>query len=403
MKIKNLINSSLLLIAIALSTGVGFSTQYLKASDHDDGEVETKGRNLNLTDLYVFREKDQNPDAKEDDLVLIMNTNPRSLPRQQYFFSTKARYEFKISRVTNVDAPVTGKENVVLRFEFGAPNQKGQQRITATLIKDGKTFKSPGHVTTVLNAEPIVNEMSVANSKISVFAGLREDPFFFDVEQFFRVRAGLAGFGPKVGFRSPGYDFAAGYNVNSIVVRVPTNLLNAFNKTNVFDVWETISLADNNGKYKQVERLARPGINEGLIVSNDFLNALNSVDPAFEADALAGKEPAATTAAPIFGEAQATLKALGNDEKRVGELVGAFLPDVMRIDTSQPSGYGKALNAKGSPVRGRLIKDDVIDTTLTVLTNGAVKSDNVSYEGPNAGGSGHQSLSNDFPYLAPPN
>jgi hypothetical protein len=403
MKRKNVIGSSLLLAAIALATGIGFSTQYLKASDHDDGEVETKGRNLNLTDLYVFREKDQNPDGKEDHLVLIMNTNPRSLPRQQYFFSTKARYEFKISRVTDVDAPVTGKENVVLRFEFGAPNQKGQQKITATLIKDGKTYKSPGHVTTVLNAEPIVNQMSVANSKISVFAGLREDPFFFDVEQFFRVRAGLAGFGPKVGFRTPGYDFAAGYNVNSIVVRVPTNLLNAFNKTRVFDVWETISFADNTGKYKQVERLARPGINEGLIITNDFLNALNSVDPAFEADALAGKEPAAKTAAPIFAEAQATLKALGNDEKRVGQLVGAFLPDVMRIDTFQPSGYGKALNAKGSPVTGRLIKDDVIDTTLTVLTDGAVKSDNVSYEGPNAGGTSHQPLLTDFPYLAPPN
>lgn len=299
--------------------------------------------------------------------------------------------------------PVTGKENVVLRFEFGAPNEKGQQRITATLIKDGKTFKSPGHVTTVLNGKPIVNEMAIGNSKISVFAGLREDPFFFDVEQFFRVRAGLAGFGSKVGFRSPGYDFAAGYNVNSIVVRVPTNLLNDFQKTNVFDVWETISVSDGGGKYKQVERLARPGINEGLIVSNDFLNALNTVDPAFEADALAGKQPAAKIAAPIFGEAQATLKALGNDEKRVGQLVGAFLPDVMRIDVSQPSGYGKALNAKGSPITGRLIKDDVIDTTLSVLTNGAVTSDNVSYEGPNAGGTSHQPLLVDFPYLAEPN
>jgi hypothetical protein len=403
MKRKNIIVSSLSIAAIALAAGIGFSTQYLKASDHDDGEVETKGRHLNLTDLYVFREKDQNSGAKEDDLVLIMNTNPRSLPRQQYFFSTKARYEFKISRVTNVDAPVTGKENVVLRFEFGAPNQKGQQRITATLIKDGKTYKSPGHVTTVLNAEPIINQMSVANSKISVFAGLREDPFFFDVEQFFRVRAGLAGFGPKVGFRNPGYDFAAGYNVNSLVVRIPTTLLNSFEKTTVFDVWETISLADSGGKYKQIERLARPGINEGLIVTNDFLNALNTVDPAFEADALAGKEPVAKIANPIFAEAQATLKALGNDEKRVGQLVGAFLPDVMRIDTSQSSGYGKALNAKGSPVTGRLIKDDVIDTTLTVLTNGAVKSDNVSYEGPNAGGTSHQPLLTDFPYLAAPN
>jgi hypothetical protein len=395
------------LLALTLTMGAATIPQYIQASDHDDGEVDTKGRNLNLTDLYVFREQDQNPKADEGNLIFVMNTNPRSLARQQYFFSTKARYEFKVSRVANNDATATGKEDVVLRFEFGEPNDKGQQRITATIVKNGREIKSPGHTTTPLNSEPIVNQMSVEGHKLAVFAGLREDPFFFDVEQFFRVRAGLAGFGPKVGFRSPGYDFAAGYNVNAIAVRVPIKLLQGHNfgekPATTFDVWETISVPDRGGKYKQVERLARPGINEGLIITNKFLNALNSVDPAFEADALAGKEPAASTAGPIVAEAKATLKALGNSDDRANALLGAFLPDVMRIDTTGPSGYGNALNANLSPIRGRMLKDDVIDITLSVLSDGAVKTDNVSYEGPNAGGTGHQPLLTNFPYLAEPN
>ena len=134
------------------------------------------------------------------------------------------------------------------------------------------------------------------------------------------------------------------------------------------------------------------------------LNALNSVGPDFEAAALAGQQPAAKIAGPIVAEAAKTLKAIGNDDKRTQALLGAFLPDVMRIDTTGTSGYGNALNAKGSPIRGRLLDDDVIDTTLSVLTNGAITSDNVSYAGtPGNPSQGHDPLQPVFPYLALPN
>lgn len=45
-------------IRLGLSVG---SIAPAMASDHDDGATHTKSRNLNLTDLYVFREDDQNP------------------------------------------------------------------------------------------------------------------------------------------------------------------------------------------------------------------------------------------------------------------------------------------------------------------------------------------------------
>jgi hypothetical protein len=209
-----------------------------------------------------------------------------------------------------------------------------------------------------------------------------------------------------VGFRDPSkaVDFTTGYNVNTIAVRVPKKLLQGNTHSDVFDVWTTISTPDADGKYVQVERLARPGINEGLILTNDFLNALNSVGPDFEAAALAGQQPAADIAGPIVGEAKNTLLALGNSEERANALLGAFLPDVMRIDTSGPSGYANDLNAAGSPVRGRMLKDDVIDITLSVLSDGAITSDNVSYEGtPGNSAQGHQPLEPAFPYLALPN
>jgi hypothetical protein len=367
------------------------------ASDHDDGEVDTKGRNLNLTDLYAYREQDQNSGVKSDDLVLTMNSNPRSIARQQYFFSTNARYEFKLSRVGDNNATPTGKEDVTLRFEFGAPDGQKRQEIKFTAIKDGQEISAKSLQTTPLNSNNSkVNEFNVGGSKLAVFAGLREDPFFFDVEQFFRVRAGALGIGPKVGFRDPGkaIDSFKGFNVNSIAIRVPKKFLQGKTGVNTFDIWETISLKDpQSGEYRQVERLARPAVNEGLIVSNDLLNIFNSVPPTVDLS---------SAAAPIGAEATRTLKVLGNNDARTKALLTAFLPDVMRFDTTGASGYGNALNDKGSPIRGRMLKDDAIDITLGVLTNGGIKGDNVSYDGSNLA-QGHKRLEKNFPYLALPN
>jgi hypothetical protein len=257
---------------------------------------------------------------------------------------------------------------------------------------------------------PTINAVTLGGSQLDVYAGLREDPFFFDVEQFFRVRAGLLGLGPSVGFRNPGLDFTSGYNVNSIVVRVPIAFLQGATTATTFDVWETISVRTGDGEddseFMQVDRLARPAINEGLVITNDFLNRMNQVGPDCEALALAGQQPCAGILGPVFTEAIGTLTALGNSSTRVGQLVGAFLPDVMRIDTTQPSGYAAGftgLNGPATLTRGRLLKDDVIDATLFVLTNGVVTSDGVSYDGPNLDGRGHKPLRITFPYLATPN
>ncbi|HLY23504.1 MAG TPA: DUF4331 family protein [bacterium] len=390
--------SALALLALAAMV---ITPRLLVASNHDDGELDLKGRALHTTDFFVFREQDQNPAAGAGDLIFVMNVNPRSLPRQEYAFSTNAQYDIHVTRAMNNDAMPTGKTDAMLRFQFGAPGQDGSQPIKVTAIRDGVTTAgSMGARTTPLAAAaaPIVTPVTLGGGTISVFAGLREDPFFFDVEQFFRVRAGALGMGPKVGFREPGYDFTAGYNVLSIAVRVPRAWLAGSTSATTFDAWTTVSSGG-----KQIARLARPAIGEGLLTTSAYQNALNGVGPDFEAAALAGHKPEADAAGPIVAEAKHTLMAFGNDDKRATALLVAFLPDVMRIDTTGPSGYGAALNAKGSPIRGRKITDDVIHVTLSVVTNGAVKTDNVTYAGPNGGGTAHKPLLTSFPYLADPN
>lgn len=233
--------------------GLGIQ-QSLQASDHDDGEMDLKGRSLNLTDLYAFREDWQDSAGSSSNLVLVMNTNPRSMARQQYYFSTQARYEFHLSRVAAANKTVApnGNDDVMIGFEFSAPKANGRQSITMTVIKDGGAAQqySMGETTTIAdnNLNQIVtNNISIGGQNLSVFAGLREDPFYFDVERYFRIRGLLAtGTNTLTGaglFRdaATAVDFTAGYNVNAIVLRVPIQFLQQ-NGEPVFDIWETISV-----------------------------------------------------------------------------------------------------------------------------------------------------------------
>lgn len=158
-------------------------------------------------------------------------------------------------------------------------------------------------------------------------------------------------------------------------------------------------------EYVQVERLARPAINEGLIRDNTLLNLWNSVGPDVDAT---------TAAKPIADHATETLQALGNTTPQIQALFTQLLPDVMRIDTLKTSGYASSFGGstpldnlsspKKIPLGGRMITDDVMDITLFLIvpdqTNTAVpnlRSDGVTYN------AAHKAVLTEFPYLPAPN
>jgi len=274
----------LLLAAVLMGLTVGAVGMFsqVRASDHDDGETQIKGRNLNLTDLFVFREDWHSGNAADAaNLIFIMCTNPRSMPRQQYFFNTNARYNFHVGRQPNRDATVTGNEDMRFEFSFGSPSATNQQAInlnvyrfangglasvnTATVATTAVT--TPATVLLTGNPAAVVNTFTENNTNLTVFSGLREDPFFFDVDAYFRTRAtvigGAAAATPNT-LRGPALipgavafaptaatavDFTIGFNVNAIVMRVPITYLQA-NAEPVFDVWETISLPSGIAQFQ---------------------------------------------------------------------------------------------------------------------------------------------------------
>lgn len=170
------------------------------------------------------------------------------------------------------------------------------------------------------------------------------------------------------------------------------------------------NLNPSNDGYTQIERLGRPAINEGLIVTNDYLNAFNSIPPS---------DDFSTAAAPVRAEAISILDVvtgLAGGGPTSAQVAGQFLPDVLRIDTVNanpgvgPStndanvGYISCLNGTGSgPLLcgGRKLEDDVIDITLNYIASGTATqpysiSDNITYT------TAHTALPTTFPYLAAP-
>ncbi|MEK8024341.1 MAG: DUF4331 family protein [Candidatus Hydrogenedentota bacterium] len=202
----------------------------------------------------------------------------------------------------------------------------------------------------------------------------------------------------------------------------------------------------------QVEKLARPGIAEGLIISDTAFAAWHAATPAQETGTVALAEIAKTLGAIN----QALGQTAAYSALRVDSTARAFLPDVMRINTAIASGYanqvvnfdsgyttlstggtaasgvgGTAQGAYGGgiarPVAGRLPEDDVIDITLLVLTDinragtgaSGFNSDSIPYkpelnaitnDDTNAGIGHHFLMGEDaaeaasvFPFLSEPN
>ena len=188
-----------------------------------------------------------------------------------------------------------------------------------------------------------------------LFAGLRDDPFFFDFVSF-----GTLTFCTT----DPATDFFAGLNVSAIVLEVRTaQLLDA---TPNIGVWGTVNLDGI-----QVERMGRPVINTALIPSGSK-DAFNATAPA---------DDVATWTADVT----ASLTALNGDAGYSAVVAAILLPDILTIDTSAPSGF----------LNGRTLADDVGDTVLDVVSMGAIPTDCVD--------ANDVSFPSTFPYLAGPN
>ncbi|HXB94746.1 MAG TPA: DUF4331 family protein [Puia sp.] len=216
---------------IAISCAALITGGIVFASDHIDAPA-VKGQPTDITDLYVFEGKNTN------NLVFVGNSQGLLAPAATgtAAFNPETLIQFKIDNngdnVEDLVIQAIYKDGQVNFFGLGRLSATG----TRTRIEEGDFLGSVA-VTPYGAHSPIVTTGSYG---IRFFAGPRDDPFFFDLDQFHKIIGGTA-----TGFNNPGTDTFAGTNVLSIVVEVPKSLLHA--EKGKISVWLTTSTEEGTG------------------------------------------------------------------------------------------------------------------------------------------------------------
>ncbi|MGQ0766547.1 MAG: DUF4331 family protein [Gemmatimonadota bacterium] len=208
-------------IAVAGSVGAFFVSRASLASDHQDTELTELRQTPDINDVYAF------PGSTPDRIVLAVTTASPVTPSQSATigFNPNLLYQIKVDNtgdgiedlVFQMVAEGTGPNQIVALFGPAAPNQVG----TINTRLSGKRII--GRANTTLGS----------STGIQFRAGLVDDPFFIDLEQFFRIlpdrrpeKGPLSVFPvPATSFRNPGIDFLRGFNALGIVIELPENML----------------------------------------------------------------------------------------------------------------------------------------------------------------------------------
>jgi hypothetical protein len=150
-------------------------------------------------------------------------------------------------------------------------------------------------------------------------------------------------------------------NVTAIALELPRSVFGANN----IGVWARTFLDG-----QQIDRNGRPVINTVFVPGpmKDAFNQANPVD-----DLRLFRDTFITSA-----------MALGNNAARAAFLADFLLPDILTLDTSNPGGFPN----------GRRLEDDVVDTALNLVSNGAITTDCAAST---------STFRNTFPYWAGPN
>jgi hypothetical protein len=411
------------LFAVTLmATVVVPSSEWLLASDHADTAEIVNRIGADLTDVFIFPSP-SNP----DNVVLVLDAHgliPGGVIDAS--FDPRVLYQFKIDNTGD------NVEDLVIQVKFGNPGPDQAVYVAGPYkpFTTGTTAifarRNPGVGVINQSFQPLVG--------MHVFAGLRADPFFFDVGQFYRIfpdrKTPLTG--KQVDFASiqaantpqqPGFlpagqaaDFLEGLNCLSIVVELPRASLAPPGKPpGVIRLWETTSVFSGapDFVYNQLDRLARPVVNEALATVTLRRHEHNDKDnPTDDSDAGAG----------LLSDIDSFLKFPAGRSQAIRNVIKSVLvPDVMIADLSQADrasylGYEVTHALSGgtrSSFGGRPLDADVVDISLGIVFGNTVPAlglapddgaelppfttDNVGYD------PGVKKTLNTFPYVGAPN
>jgi len=188
---------------------LGLACTILVAADHIDAPA-VQGGTADITDFYSFQ------GANTSNLVFVANVKGLLSPTA----SVSASFDEDVLVEFNIDNNGDNVEDLVIqaiprdgKMYFFGPVAPGTAGTSSTI----KTSNLLGSVSITPYGSQAITSVQ---SGVNLFAGLRDDPFFFDFGQYSEIIAGNAS-----SFNNPGTDTFAGSNVMSIVVELPKSML----------------------------------------------------------------------------------------------------------------------------------------------------------------------------------
>jgi hypothetical protein len=354
MRIARLVQIGAGFAAAAIIAVIATAPLGSRAADHLDAPNLAAREDADINDVYAF------PAGTPGRTAIAVTTSPAAGVIGPIDYATNVRYKISIDR--NGDAV----EDLAYVVDFSAASG-GSQAYTVTRYA-GANARTLDHGLNLGGGQR--GTATALKGDGIVFAGLRADPFFFDLAAFKHVVLGAAngrtGFCDQPG--GTGIDFFASFNTNAIVLELPNETLS--DTSGAIGVWAT-TLDRTTGS--MIDQMGRPAINTVFNHTVADKQAFNVTPPA--------QQP---TTGNFRSNVITTLESLGGyGLTAAGGIADFLLPDVLT--------YTVGTTAAG-PLNGRAPADDVIDVELGLVTQGAITTDCV---GP------HTYLSS-FPYLNVP-
>jgi len=214
----------------------------LWASDHQDTPTVEFTPRFDINDVYAF------PAATAGRTVLVLGTSSPLTPAQTATHAfgdvSDQLYQLKIDNTGDAI------EDLVFQITFTGPSNAQIVSVRGPVVPNETGLSNTLVGTGNLVVGPLNSTLGSAQG-VQVWAGPRDDPFWIDLEWFFRIlpdrrpAAGpLSPFPPAASsFRLPGQavDFLRGFNDLAIVIELPTALLTNSGANPRFGVWGTIS------------------------------------------------------------------------------------------------------------------------------------------------------------------
>ncbi|MGH7543061.1 MAG: DUF4331 family protein [Gemmatimonadota bacterium] len=213
-----------LALVVTLGAAAFAAERWLPAADHRDSMTLTNDQAVDIADVYTFRSP-----ANPSNVVFAMTVPGLVPPAETRSFDEDALYQFKFD--TNGDAV---EDLVIQAFATGSgASQTIHFRGPAAPATTGAATRLlPGSDAATVQISTGASAITATGGGLTVFGGLRDDPFFFDLARFNEIVMGMA-----TEFRDPGIDTFAGSNALALVVELPASQIGATS----FSVWGTTS------------------------------------------------------------------------------------------------------------------------------------------------------------------